>query len=165
MQDSDEGGVGSHSSSETSEDEVRVKVLLSLKRACQGAWRTLPVVWRQDEEEQVSVHKGARRSRRERATVQRYDPVLGTDRPQPRRGKRGLLDTLDEEVSRLLRLSTLWPCCGVYCTVVVIDHMLVQDPDDAGVAKRKKYSLRDRAQLVKEARYSPPKEEERERLQ
>ena len=70
------------------------------------ALKAMIVLWQQqDNEEQVSVQKGARRSRRARATVQRYDPVLGTDRPQPRRGKRGLLETLDEEVALLLRLS------------------------------------------------------------
>lgn len=40
-----------------------------------------------------------------------------------------------------------------------------QDLDDGGIAEIRKYSLRDRSRLVKEDRYSPPKEEERMRLQ
>lgn len=41
-----------------------------------------------------------------------------------------------------------------------------QDLDEyVEVAVEKKYRLRDRSRLVKEARYSPPKEEERQRVQ
>lgn len=41
----------------------------------------------------------------------------------------------------------------------------LQELDGVGIAEIRKYSLRDRSRLVKEARYSPPKEEERMRLQ
>lgn len=56
-------------------------------------------LWLPQDEEAVSVQKpyGKRRSRREKTVVQRYDPVLGGDRPlRVKRGRAAALEGSEE---------------------------------------------------------------------
>ena len=87
----------------------------------------------------------------------RFDPAAGVSKQD--------VDATDE-VNKLITLYYVhYPITSQPMRYQHRRRLIRWQEADAGIGRRKKYQLRDRSQMPKEERYSPPKEEERYRQQ